>query len=238
MRRNLCIVIPTYNERDNIEKLVNATLAMRLDAQIIIVDDHSPDGTGAVADALATLHPQVTAIHRGGKGGRGSATIEGFKKALFTDAEYIVEMDADFSHDPADLPLMLKKAQTVDVVVASRYHAESHIVKWNIFRKLLSRFANLYAHLMLGIPITDYTDGYRCYRRAALASVDFDQIKSSGFIVLTETACQIHRKGFRFGEVPIRFVDRERGMSNLSWREVVSAFFRVLALRWRLKGSR
>ncbi|MDI6736555.1 MAG: polyprenol monophosphomannose synthase [bacterium] len=198
-----------------------------------MVDDTSPDGTGEVADELVSRFSQVTVIHRKGKGGRGGACMEGFKYALGQNFDYIFEMDADFSHHPGDIPIMLEKIKGCDVVIGSRYLKESKIVDWGIERTIFSRFANFYARMILGIPTSDYTNGYRCYRRAVLEDIDWDKIGARGYIVLSEMAYQIFQKGYTFGEVPIVFVNRRRGESNLTLKEIINAFVSVLRVKWK-----
>ncbi|NLS76637.1 MAG: polyprenol monophosphomannose synthase [Chloroflexi bacterium] len=226
------VVIPTYNESQNIAPLVEGILEASAQARVIIVDDNSPDGTGQIADEMAAKHPEVEVIHRQGKGGRGSACIAGFRRALARpEHDYFLEMDADFSHDPRDIPRLLEAAQAADVVIGSRYIRGAKIVNWGIQRHIFSHIANGFARLLLGIPIHDYTNGYRCYNRRALESVDFDRIEAHGYIVLSEMACQLHQRRMRFVEIPIVFVNRRRGKSNTTLREISEAFTSVLQLR-------
>lgn len=227
------VIIPTYNESQNIESLVNNILNLKSDIEIIIVDDNSPDGTGKIADGLASDSPYVYVVHRHGKGGRGSACIAGFKYALTLNVDYILEMDADFSHDPKAIPQFLEKARDFDVVIGSRYLKESRIIDWGPYRLIFSHFANLYARFLLRIPITDYTNGYRCYRKEALSNVDFDRINATGYIVLSEMAYQLYQRRAKFTEIPITFVNRRRGLSNLTLKETIRAFKGVTCLRWR-----
>ena len=231
----VAVVIPTYNERDNIERLVQTITALPKGGHIIIVDDNSPDGTGEVADRLCKEYPHVAVLHRAGKGGRGSACIAGFRRALAQGVDYIIEMDADFSHDPREIPNLLRETGQYDMVIGSRYARESKITGWPIRRRVFSKLANLYARMVLGIPIGDYTNGFRCYRRTALACIEFDRIGAKGYIVLSETAYQLFRKGFAIGEVPTTFVNRKRGESNLSLTEIANAFTSVLQLRLSYK---
>lgn len=230
------VIIPTYNERENIERLVTEILELALDIRILVVDDNSPDGTGKVVDQMVREYDRVEVIHRKGKRGRGSACLEGFKKALKEKVDYIVEMDADFSHDPKELPKLIEGIRKYDVVIGSRYLKGSRIVNWGIKRILFSRLANFYARRVLEIPISDYTNGYRCYKKKALAQLDFGLIHTTGYIVLSETAYQLYKKGFSFGEIPILFVNRRRGESNLTFREIWSAFGAVLSIRCNLAG--
>jgi dolichol-phosphate mannosyltransferase len=226
------IVIPTYNEKKNIKSLVKKILATKVPEKIIIVDDNSPDGTGGEADGLAEKHSQVKVIHRKGKLGRGSAVIDGFKLALKDkEIKYFIEMDADFSHDPVELKELLKKAENYDIVVGSRYLPQSKIKNWGMKRRIFSKIANLYARLVLGVPISDYSNGYRCYSRSALEALDLDRIESRGYIVLSEIAFKLYKKGFKFGQIATIFVNREKGKSNLSLAEIIEAFYSVIKLR-------
>lgn len=230
------VIIPTYNERENIKRLVTEILELPLNIRILVVDDNSPDGTGKVVGQMAKEYDRVEVIHRIGKAGRGSACLEGFKRALEEEVDYIVEMDADFSHDPKELPKLVEGIRRYNVVISSRYLKESRIVNWSIKRTLFSRLANFYARKVLRIPISDYTNGYRCYKKKALAQLDFDLINTTGYIVLSETAYQLYKRGCSFGEVPILFVNRRRGESNLTFREIWSAFTAVLGIRWRYRN--
>ncbi len=226
------VVIPTYNERDNIGPLVGAIVALGDNIEVLVVDDNSPDGTGKIADGLAAKYPTVKVIHRQGKGGRGSACIAGFRQSLQQpEFDCFFEMDADFSHDPKDIPRFLQAMRSADVVIGSRYVPGGKILNWGIQRHIFSHLANLFARLMLGVPIRDYTDGYRCYSRRALESIDFDRIEAHGYIVLSEMAYQLHRRGMKFAEIPITFVNRRRGTSNTSLREISDAFISVVRLR-------
>lgn len=228
------IVIPTYNEKENIRKLIQAIFGISRDMTIIVVDDNSPDKTGEIVDSLKKKYPNLQIIHRTKKNGRGGACIEGFESALKQGFEYIFEMDADFSHDPQDIPRLLNKIQDgYDMVIGSRYLKTSKILNWGLKRTIFSKFANIYARIILGIPISDYTNGYRCYIASALKAIEFDKIEASGYIVLSEMSYQLHKKGFRIGEIPITFVNRRRGASNLSRHEIISAFTSVLRLKFK-----
>jgi dolichol-phosphate mannosyltransferase len=228
------IVIPTYNERDNLRPLAEALLTLPHRLHIVIVDDGSPDGTGELADELAEREDGITVIHRMGKGGRGSACIAGFRYALAeTDAPRIIEMDADFSHHPRYIPQLLDQAREHDVVIGSRYLRESRIVDWGPGRRVFSKLANLFARTMLGVPISDYTNGYRCYRRQVLQALDLESIRTSGYIVLSETAIMLHQAGARFGEIATVFVNRRRGRSNTTLSEIMDAFTSMWELRRR-----
>jgi len=225
------VVIPTYNERDNIGRLIQAIAGLSPQIRIVVVDDASPDGTGELVESLVPLYPQLACLHRAGKEGRGGACIAGFRYVLERfDVDYIFEMDADFSHDPREIPALLERASGCDVVIGSRYLKGSRILNWELKRRVFSRLANFYAKACLGLPISDYTNGFRCYQRRALEAVDFERIDATGYVVLSEIACQLHRKGLRFGEVPTVFVNRRRGLSNLTRHEIGSAFLAVLKL--------
>ena len=225
------VIIPTYNEAANIEKLVEQLLSFNV--QALVVDDNSPDGTSQLISALGKKWPgQVHLMCRAsGKNGRGSATLDGFKWALERDYDPIFEMDADFSHDPSELPRFFEKIKAVDVVVGSRYLPESRILNWPLRRRIFSRLANALAHFMLHLPISDYTNGYRCYRRDALKKVAPEQITEKGYIVLSYLAVQLAASGCRFGEVPTLFVNRQRGASQLSKKEIFQALRGILKLR-------
>ncbi|MEE8639788.1 MAG: polyprenol monophosphomannose synthase [bacterium] len=237
MPLEILVVIPTYNERDNVGALCDELLARPERPDVLVVDDNSPDGTAAEAEEVAQRYPgRLHVLRRGGKGGRGGAVLDGFAWSLGGRYEYFFEMDADYSHSPGEIPRFLEAARGADVVVGSRYLPASRIVNWPRARRFFSRFANRYARFFLRIPITDYTNGFRCYRRAALEALDADAINASGYVVLSEVAYQLYRRGFRFAEVPTEFVNRRRGESNLSPSEIISAFVGVLRLR--AKGGR
>ena len=230
-----CVVIPTFKEKENISRLCRALRQLSPEMKILVVDDNSPDGTGALADQLALELTPLEVIHRTGKGGRGSACLEGFRRALrMPEVRYVVEMDADFSHDPKELPETLEALVTADVVIRSRYLKDSIILDWTRSRRVFSRLANNFARQVLKIPLSDFTNGYRAYTRRAVEALEFERIDSKGYVVLSEVACQLYRKGFRFRELPSRFVNRRRGESNLSFHEIVSAFSGVVRLA--LKG--
>ncbi len=229
---SIFVVIPTYNELGNIAALVHALLEISPRIIIIVVDDNSPDGTGTVVDELGKQNARVKCIHRQGKGGRGAACLEGFRMALNEGADLIFEMDADFSHDPREIPLFLAKIRNYDMVLGSRYTKGGIAINWSPLRRVFSHFANSITRFFLQIPITDYTNGYRCYRRRTFDFIDFAAIDAKGYIVLSEIAVQIHRKGLAIGEIPTRFVNRVRGESNLNLNEVVSALTSVFRL-WR-----
>ncbi len=225
------VVVPTYNERDNIENLVAEILVQSDDIDTLIVDDNSPDGTGAIIDRMAAENPRIHVIHRSGKLGLGSAYREGFGYALAKKAEYIIEMDADFSHDPAMLPLFLEKIKEYDVVIGSRYLNGVSVVNWPIRRLILSYCANVYTRLITGLKISDCTGGFKCFRRNVLESIQMDGIKSDGYSFQIEMNYRCVEKGFRVGEIPIIFIDRHAGGSKMSKKIVREAVIMV----WKLK---
>ena len=225
------MIVPTYNEQENIELLVGEILGLPVPVEVIIVDDNSPDGTGETADRLAAEHPgRVRVVHRSGKLGLGTAYIAGFKKALEMNAARIMTMDADFSHPPRYIPAMLQKCEEVDVVIGSRYVEGGGTEQCTVARKILSRGANGFAHLMLGLRARDTTAGFRCYRREVLESIDLDDIRANGYSFLIEMLFRCRQAGWRVGEVPIVFVNRLRGASKISRDEIIKAMLTVLRL--------
>lgn len=233
--KSIAVVIPSYNERDNIKRLIDSILQKINHAQIIVVDDESPDGTSDLVEQICKENQQVHLIRRKGKGGRGSACIAGFKMALEYGADLVLEMDADFSHNPEELPQMISAAEKADLVIGSRYLRDSRIVGWSLKRRMFSKFANIYARFMLHIPISDYTNGYRCYSADALKALELDRIFSKGYIVLSELSYQLFRKGFSFGEIPTLFVNRRRGISNVNYNEIREAFTSMARIRFYYK---
>jgi dolichol-phosphate mannosyltransferase len=232
MPPKILVVIPTYNERDNVGALCEELLSRPERPDVLVVDDNSPDGTAAKAEEVARRYPgRLHVLRREGKGGRGGAVLAGFAWGSGGGYDYFFEMDADYSHRPRELPLFLEAAEGADVVVGSRYLPASRIVNWPRARRFFSKLANSYARFFLRIPITDYTNGYRCYSRAAVEALDAGAVDASGYVVLSEVAYQLYRRGFRFADVPTEFVNRRRGESNLSPSEIISAFVGVLRLR-------
>ena len=225
------VVIPTYNECENMEKIAEAVLSQPVDVHVAIVDDNSPDGTGEIADALSVRDERVHVIHRQGKMGLGSAYITGFKYALQQGAQYVFEMDADFSHDPAYIPSLLEAARATDVVVGSRYVSGGGTENWGLVRQLISRGGSLYARVILGMPIWDLTGGFNCWRRDVLEAVDLDAVTSNGYAFQIEMKYRAFRRGFRLVEVPIVFVDRRVGESKMSGSIVREALWKV----WRFR---
>jgi dolichol-phosphate mannosyltransferase len=229
------VIIPTYNERDNVAAIAPQVLAAAPDVHILFVDDNSPDGTGAVLDDMAAAEPRVHVLHRAGKLGLGTAYLEGFRWGLARGYAYLFEMDADFSHDPRYLPVMLERARAgVDMVIGSRYVAGGGTVNWGILRQIISRGGGLYARTVLGVPIRDLTAGFICYRRQVLETLDLDGIRSSGYGFQIEMKYRVLQAGFRVEEVPIVFEDRRVGQSKMSRKIFVEA----LTMVWRLRLGR
>lgn len=227
------LIVPTYNERENLPVLVTAVQALPVPINIIVVDDNSPDGTGALADALAAEYPSVEVIHRTGKLGLGTAYAAGFARALAAGAERILTMDADFSHDPRYLPAMLEASRQYDLVIGSRYVRGGGVRHWGPERKLLSWGANAVAKALLGLKAGDCTAGFRCYRRRVLEQVDPASIRANGYSYLIEMLYQCQRAGFTIGEIPIIFADRQLGQSKISKNEIYRAGRTVLRLALR-----
>jgi dolichol-phosphate mannosyltransferase len=226
------VVVPTYNERDNLPLLV-AGLMKHSNVRVLVVDDASPDGTGAVADELALSHPgRVSVMHRTGVRGLGRSYIDGLRRALDEPVDVICQMDADLSHDPADLPRLLMGTTRGDVVIGSRYVPRGKIVNWPIRRRLLSRFANMYVRTVTRLSARDCTSGYRCWRRDALASMPLDRFISDGYSFLVEMLYVAARRGSRIVEVPITFVERRLGESKLSRTVLIESAIAP----WRLIG--
>jgi len=233
------VIVPTYNERENIESLARQLLALPVDLQVVIVDDNSPDGTGALADGLAAAHPgRVSVVHRAGKLGLGTAYVAGFRRALADGADWVLTMDADFSHHPRYVPALLERAEAgSDLVIGSRYVRGGGTRGCTVPRILLSWGANAFARAMLGLRAHDATAGFRCYRREVLTSVDPASIRSSGYSFLIEMLYRAQRRGWRVAEVPIVFDNRRLGQSKISRSEIVRALQTVLRLAAaRLRG--
>ena len=225
------VVIPTYNERDNVERLVKEILAQHEGIDVLIVDDNSPDGTGVIAERMAATTSRLGVLHRSGKFGLGSAYRAGFKVAMDKGAEYIVEMDADFSHDPAAIPQFFDKIRECDVVIGSRYLNGISVVNWPLSRLALSCFANVYTRGVTGLKISDCTSGFKCFRREVIEAIDLDSIKSDGYSFQIEMNYRCVERGFRVAEIPIIFIDRHAGSSKMSKKIVREAVFIV----WKLK---
>jgi dolichol-phosphate mannosyltransferase len=226
------VIVPTYNERENLPRLVPSILNKDSRLEILVVDDNSPDGTGELADEIAASENRVHVLHRPGKAGLGKAYLAGFQWGIERGYDFLLEMDADFSHDPAHLPQFLEAIQDYDVVLGSRYlHGRVTVVNWPIGRLLLSYFANVYARKVTGLPIADATGGFKCFRREVLESIALERVESNGYAFQIEMSFRAWKKGFRLGEIPIMFVDRDVGESKMSKSIVREAVWRV----WRLR---
>jgi len=221
------VVIPTYEERDNLGPVVSRLHAALPTVDVLVVDDASPDGTGELADAMAADDPRIKVLHRSGKAGLGAAYLAGFAFALRGDYQVVVEMDADGSHPPEDLPALLAALEDADVVIGSRYVPGGVVRNWPLHRQWISRGGNLYSRLALGVPIKDITAGYRVFRRQVLEEMDLDEVSSQGYCFQIDMAWRAVQGGFRVREVPITFTERERGSSKMSGAIVVEAFWRV-----------
>jgi len=225
------VVIPTYNEKENLVPLLAQVFAQNLPLEVLIIDDNSPDGTGAIADERAASDSRVHVMHRAGKMGLGSAYVAGFKYALERDYDAVFEMDADFSHSPESLGEFLRELENADLVLGSRYLHGVTVVNWPLSRLILSYGANVYSRFITGVPVKDLTGGFKCFRRRVLESLDLDRVKSDGYGFQIEINFKAWRKGFRIREIPILFVDRRVGVSKMSRRIVWEAAWMV----WRLR---
>jgi dolichol-phosphate mannosyltransferase len=233
------LVLPTYDEAENIEPLVEAVLAkLPGSARILIVDDDSPDGTGQIADRLAELHENVAVLHRPRKEGLGPAYIAGFRRALAEGAGLVLEMDSDFSHDPAYIPRLLEAAQGADLVLGSRYVPGGGVRDWGPLRRAISRGGSTYARLVLGLDVHDLTGGFKCFRREVLEAIDLDSVQARGYAFQVELTYQAIRRGFKVVEVPIVFRDRQAGSSKMDGSIVVEAAWKVPMLRFGRGRSR
>ncbi|HZK36638.1 MAG TPA: polyprenol monophosphomannose synthase [Aeromicrobium sp.] len=227
------VIVPTYNERENVERLIDCVLAQDERIEMLIVDDGSPDGTGAVVDGIVAANPRVHVLHRERKMGLGTAYIAGFKWALAGDFQYVLEMDADFSHDPIHLPQFLAAAENADLVLGSRYQqGRVTVVNWPITRLILSYCANIYARAVTGLPVWDATGGFKCFRRSVLEAIDLEHVRSNGYAFQIEMSFRAWKKQFRIAEIPIVFVDRSEGTSKMSNKIVREAVWMVWRLRW------
>jgi dolichol-phosphate mannosyltransferase len=235
----ITVVIPTYNEAENLPKLVSALFSLPLDLRVLVVDDNSPDGTGNIAGELAAAYPgRVDVLQRPGKLGLRSAYLNGFQKILELDgdAQAIVQMDADFSHAPSALVEMANLLESYDVVLGSRYVKGGSVdERWPVWRKGLSAFGNFYARTILGLPLHDVTTGYRMWRRETLQQIPFERIQSSGYVFLVEMAYLAHCLEFKIGESPIYFADRRRGKSKMSIKIQMEAAFRIWQVWWHYR---
>jgi dolichol-phosphate mannosyltransferase len=227
------VIVPTYNERENILRLIDAILVQDERVDVLVVDDGSPDGTGALVGERVASDPRVHVIHRPRKMGLGTAYVAGFSWALERDFAYVMEMDADFSHDPSHISHFLASIETADVVLGSRYRdGKVTVVNWPMSRLILSYSANIYARVVTGLPLFDATGGFKCFRRKVLESIDLRDVKSNGYAFQIEMSFRAWRKGFRIVEIPIVFVDRSEGESKMSGRIVREAVWMVWRLRW------
>lgn len=231
------VIIPTYNEKENLRELlrqifaVGETLAPTHTLDVLVVDDNSPDGTGALADEMAAADPRVHVMHRAGKMGLGSAYVAGFRYVLERDYDAAFEMDADFSHNPDSLPVFLKELETHDLVLGSRYLHGVTVVNWPLLRLILSYSANMYSRIITGMDIKDATGGFKCFRRNVLEAIDWSRVKSDGYGFQIEINFKAYRKGFKIQEIPILFVDRRAGVSKMSKKIIWEAAYMV----WRLR---
>lgn len=232
MAERALVVVPTYNEAPNLANLVPQILAQDPRLEVLVVDDASPDGTGQIADGLVRDNPRVHVLHREGKLGLGTAYLAGFRWALDQGYDYVFEMDADFSHDPAHLPQFLKAAASADLVLGSRYlGGKVTVVNWPIGRLMLSYWANVYARWVTGLRIWDLTGGFKCFRSRVLQAIDLSQVRSNGYAFQIEMSVRAWRKGFKLAEVPIVFVDRTEGQSKMNKKIVREAIWMVPRLR-------
>ena len=231
MAERALVVVPTYNERVNLPLIVPQILAQDPRLEILIVDDNSPDGTGALADELAAAEPRIHVLHRPGKSGLGKAYLAGFRWALEQGYDFIFEMDADFSHDPKFLPAFLAAIENADLVLGSRYKSGVNVINWPISRLLLSLGANEYARWVTGVPLSDSTGGFKCFRRRVLEGIDLDRVRSNGYSFQIEMSFRAWKKGFRLVEIPIVFTDRVEGQSKMNKRIVREAIWMVWWLR-------
>ena len=232
------VCLPTYDERENLEPMVRALgEVLGPDDRVLVIDDNSPDGTGEIAERLASELAWVDVLHRPRKEGLGPAYLAGFRRALDDGAELVLELDCDFSHDPKDVPRLIEAAENADLVLGSRYAPGGGTANWGLLRRAISRWGSLYAQILLGLPVRDLTGGFKCYRRQVLETIDLDAIDSRGYAFQIETTYRAIRAGFRVVEIPIRFTDREVGGSKMSHSIVLEAVWKVPALRLRaLRG--
>ncbi len=233
----ITVIVPTYNEAENLPRLVSALFVLPLDLHLLVVDDASPDGTGRLAEGLAGEHPgRIRVLHRPGKLGLRSAYLQGFRQALDEGARAVAQMDADFSHDPQVLPAMAARLETCDVVFGSRYVAGGSVdERWPGWRKGLSAFGNFYARTILGLSLRDMTTGYRLWRRETLLGMPLERIRANGYVFLVEMAYMAACLGYRIGETPIYFADRRWGKSKMSFRIQLEAALRVWQVKWNYR---
>ena len=233
------VIIPTYNEKENIREIINAVLKVVPDTDILIVDDNSPDGTGKIVKELMEKDKRIHLIEREGKLGLGTAYVVGFKYAIEKGYDWVVQMDADFSHNPEDIPRFFKYIGEYDLIIGSRYVDGISVVNWPLSRLFLSYFANVYARLVTGVPVKDLTGGFKCIKSDVLKTIDLDSIKADGYGFQIEINFLAYINGFKIKEIPIIFIDRRAGYSKMSKRIVWEAFWLVLKLRWeKILGKR
>jgi dolichol-phosphate mannosyltransferase len=233
-RAEAWVILPTYNEAENLERIVGAVLEQLPDAaKVLVVDDNSPDGTGEIADRLAAENERIRVLHRERKEGLGPAYLAGFRVALDAGAERIIEMDADFSHDPSYLPGLIAATENADLVIGSRYVPGGGVTDWGPVRRFISQGGSVYARLALRVPVRDLTGGFKCFRREVLEAIDLDSIEARGYAFQVETTYRALKMGFRVIELPIVFRDRREGSSKMSKSIVAEAIWRVPAMRFR-----
>ena len=238
MSERYIVCIPTYNERQNLPLIVPSVLEQDPRLEVLVVDDSSPDGTGALADAMAAESPRVHVLHRASKEGLGRAYLAGFQWALERGYDYIFEMDADFSHDPKFLPAFIEAIAGTDLVIGSRYKQGVNVINWPMRRLLLSLGANQYAKFITGLDVADLTGGFKCFRRAVLEAIPFERVRSNGYAFQIEMSFRAWKLGFRIAEIPIVFTDRVEGQSKMSKRIVREAIWMVWWLRLRAMVGR
>jgi dolichol-phosphate mannosyltransferase len=231
-RRRALVCLPTYDERDNLGPILEAIHAAVSDVDVLVIDDDSPDGTGRLADELAARDPRVKVLHRGGKQGLGRAYLAGFAWALERGYGLVLEMDADFSHDPAYLPKLLAEAERADLVLGSRYVPGGGTANWGLARRIISRGGSAYARAILGVSVRDLTGGFKCFRREVLEAIDLSTVECSGYAFQIELTFRALRRGFRVAEIPIVFADRRVGQSKMSRRIVLEAIRKVWSMRF------
>jgi dolichol-phosphate mannosyltransferase len=227
------VVVPTYNEIKNLSQIVPEILRQDPRIEVLVVDDGSPDGTGELADRMGEEDPRIHCLHRTKKEGLGKAYLAGFKWALTRDYDFIFEMDADFSHDPKYLPGFLRAVEDADLVIGSRYKTGVNVINWPMSRLLLSYGANIYARWITGLPLTDSTGGFKCFRRSVLATLELDRVESNGYSFQIEMSFRAWKRGFRLKEIPIVFVDRVEGQSKMNKKIVREAIWMVWWIRLR-----
>ena len=239
MPERALVIVPTYNERENIRRLIDTVLVQDARLDILVVDDGSPDGTGQLVDEIVALNGRVHVLHRERKMGLGTAYIAGFRWALERGYDYVLEMDADFSHDPIHLPQFLRAIEDADMVLGSRYQqGRVTVVNWPIARLILSYCANIYARGVTGLPVWDATGGFKCFRRSVLEAIDLGRVRSNGYAFQIEMSFRAWKRNFRITEIPIVFVDRTEGTSKMSGSIVREAIWMVWRLRWwSLRGT-